>query len=1264
MNGRILDCVYDAIRNLECSQGCSSIISSLLLLSDVDLECVPTSKRNQLIQKIVAAANGYYGPLIILSLPQNIQTEIALFTSNKIPGIDRTAYLKATPAQVVRKLTSDSSGDRIAGLLRANYDFARFKRENWEEYFSRCSVLFPAAQSFLARDEANGGFSEAKVTGILLRNPLLVPSVPCGRISPDTAVALLISGRAESLWETYEFSRLGKNHWRELFLHTNPDRLPEASRPFIENKDGKGFTDDELLAMAQKCHALINFLNPNRVPFNVVYELSLTGRADLLWKNYPFASLDKSEWRMVLANPAMRIPDYFLSVVGNGRFTVEELCNLSIRNDRLFPVLLKLDIATDQIIRILLSCEADYVWENYHFSRFSAADWTRLILGLKDDVILKPRAMMALKTCRELTEAQVRKILSKNPAYAPNVPISTIAPDVAVDLLVRGKSYFLWDAYDFKRLDDDLWLRLLENTKGVVPQLGKDFLQYRSGAVDNARLNVVLSRRRDLIEFVDAKYIAPDLAVSILMAKPRHKLWDRFDFMRLDAKQLMRVISAHEYVSGTFPKSLQECFKNEGEPFSLSDLLEFATINPCIVVDNISTEWVESLDDSSFEKLISLSVSNDSGVVSLRKRLNEDEKPWNTLSRSKLKQLLTLAPELRFSVGWDTWAFRDIAELAKSNTAFERGIAHPVRYFIWKHFKSLFAMGALTTAAIVTICLQNRELDRQETRRKYLNSIVQSVKQFDQERSYRTLNEFWKTIAPDDWVLVKDDLFVKRAFENLTVWEADRAAIESGMYRLREMSTTGWGRVTKDAVEAVIGGLEKHHVDHFAECTEFQSLKKAHATYRREEAERARIKLLRDQLTDINGRLSDCEDLAQLVQWKAALNFKESELEDEVAQTLVRLTRRIDQVQTKLRQAAERARIQSLRDQLADINGRLSDCEDLAQLVKWKASLNLMVNERELGDEVPPMLEKVARQIDKVSADKIAHEILAISNAVISVSGEMKKTSALDNFPTWSAEYLRIKNMPSFDEYGTLSCYDAYVRLSEDYRKFNELRRGATDRLAEAKTLDERFSKEFMTEEGGTACSNVVSYCDEALKISKSKGWLALSSENEKIKKVIEEIYARDLRCWSLVDKVNTASDYASYFKAMTGLIKDFGQFKQFTYLENLCIIEPGALGQSYKDDIRSRWGELKKFKYHFVGVIRLHPESPSRTAIYVLPGKVTARADLYTLWRSTTGDVTWQRIISKQSSRKFSEIPGVDYSNMQGVPLFVRSEHYVGEED
>ena len=71
MNGRILDRVYDAIRNLECSQGCRATVSSLMALSDIDLGYVPETKRDQLLQKICATVNGCHGPLLILSLPQN-----------------------------------------------------------------------------------------------------------------------------------------------------------------------------------------------------------------------------------------------------------------------------------------------------------------------------------------------------------------------------------------------------------------------------------------------------------------------------------------------------------------------------------------------------------------------------------------------------------------------------------------------------------------------------------------------------------------------------------------------------------------------------------------------------------------------------------------------------------------------------------------------------------------------------------------------------------------------------------------------------------------------------------------------------------------------------------------------------------------------------------------------------------------------------------------------------------------------------------------
>lgn len=1193
ISGWILDRIYDVTINLESGRGYASVVPSLMSLSDVDLGCVPEPKRNQLIQKILTAANRPNGPLLILSLPQNIQAEIALFMPRKIPGIDRTAYLKATPTQVVRKLTGTTSDDGVCDLLRTNYNFSKFKKEQWVEYFSRSSLLFPAAQTFLARDEAHGGFSPAELTNILLQNSSLVANVPCERIIPDTAVALLISGRAESLWKAYDFSLLTKDHWLQLFQHTNPDSLPEACRPFIENKDGNGFSDDELLELAHKCHALINFLNPSRVPFKIVYELSLTGRAGLLWKNYPFASLDKAEWRMVLENPAMRIPDFFLRVVEDGRFTVDELCKLATHNDRLLPILLKLDITTDKIIKILLACKADYVWENYHFSRFSVADWLKLILGLKGDAILKPRAMMALKACRDLTEAHVRRILSKNPAYAPNVPISAIAPDVAVDLLIQGKCRFLWTAYDFKHLDDDQWLRLLGNSIGEIPSLGKDFLRYRAGVVDNERLNAVLSRRRYLIGFVDAKYIAPELAASVLIDNPEHELLNRFDFTRLDAKQLIGVIKAHKYISGSFPKSLEACFKKEGTPFRFQDLLELAAINPCIVVDNISTEWVESLDDGSFDRLARLSVENDSAFVSLRQRLTQGERPWNTLPRNKLKCLLKLAPGLRFSVGWENWAFRDIAELAKADATFERGISHPIRYFIWKHWISLLAMGALTAAALVAICLQNRALDRQEAQRQHWNSIVKRVRDYDRNQSYRELKELWATITPNDQSVLTNDLFVKRAFENWTVWEADGKAIESGLSRMREMAKTGWGSVAEDAVEAVINELEKRRVDRFEKYSEFQSLKSAHAEYRKQEAERLRIKSLRDKLAEINGLLPDCEDIAQLVKWQGALNFNEKALEEEVTQTLVKLTRRIDQV----------------------------------------------------------------------NAVKIAQEVGLISNAVISVSGELKKPTALKDFPIWSSEYLKIKDMSGFDEYGKLPCHDDYLRLSEDVQAFEKLKLGTADKLVEARRLDEKFSKEFMTEEAGTACSNIMSYCEASLKVARSKGWCALSEENKLIMKIIENIYDRDLRYWSLVYKVNTATDYAEYFKARTELIRDIGHFDQFKHLVSLSIPTPGDLGQSYSAREYSRWGRLGNYKYYFIGMIRIHPESPSRTAIYVSPGTTTDNADLYTLWKSTSGEVSSMKIISKKGPRKFSEVTGVDYSNCQGMPLFVRAEHYLGKE-
>ena len=277
--------------------------------------------RSALISNLLTSRDA---PLVMLSLPTVLQAELALFSQWRMPGLDQTVYLKATPQQVIRRLSGKHDDTSIDELILARYNFASFKKNDWKDYFAICFTQIAAAKAFLLKDVSAGGFTDDEITDLALRNPQLIDCIPPARIAPNTAVALLISRKAQSLWQTYDFTRLNKNHWRELLLHTNPDSLPEACKPFVENRDGNGFAADELLDMARNCHALINSLDPNKVPFNVAYDLYLTGRADLLWKNYPFAMLDKSEWRKILANPQIRIPDTFIEVARSNRFKVEE----------------------------------------------------------------------------------------------------------------------------------------------------------------------------------------------------------------------------------------------------------------------------------------------------------------------------------------------------------------------------------------------------------------------------------------------------------------------------------------------------------------------------------------------------------------------------------------------------------------------------------------------------------------------------------------------------------------------------------------------------------------------------------------------------------------------------------------------------------------------------------------------------------------------------------------------------------------------------
>ena len=875
-----------ACMSIEGSQELDEIFDKLI---SVDIDSVSDGVRRKLLSLLAARVGSSGGPLAFLGMPQSIQAEMVLFSGRRVPGLDRTAYLRATPRQIIRSLILKSGCPReneIHDKILANYSFARFNRDHWKEYFAKCADPLPFAKVFLLKDEKAGGFSDAEVTDLALRNHKLIDCIPPSRIGPDSAVALLISGHGDLLWKTYDFSRLKKDHWRELFLHTNPQELPAASKPFIENKDGNGFTSDELINMARSCHALINLLDPETVPFNVAYELYLTGRADILWKNYPFAQLDKSEWRKILCNPSVRIPDVFLEIAKGRRFKVEELCDLARKNDRLLPFLVAADIPVDSIIDLLLQVDATYIWENFKFSKLDVSQWERLILNLAD--LIRPRAMAAFNTCKGFSAEQITKIIHKNTAYCPYVEVSLIEPALVVEVLTAGKGRCLWDKYDFSRLSVAQWLDLLTRVEGDPPLVGQRFLQENAATIDRASLNRLLAWRGSLIKFVDASLIDTALAYSLILSDARHELWRRYDFTRFSVVQLKN-IAKKTVREGDWPESLRKCFAELGKPFDFGDILEIAVSNTRLVIELLSFDIADKIDESQFEKIVSLASNTTAGVYSLGIRVRQGEKLWSELSRDKLMSLLMCAPDLRHYIEWEHWPFKDIVRLAKKHQVFEAEVPHPKRYFLWKRWKSLAAMVLLTVAAVGLIVRQGAELAERDVERQRWNRIVDQVTSHYRSEEYGDLAAFLKSISPEDLKIVGQDLMFRKAVDALRTVEEQNKANHERIIRLRNFKQNGWRTEDNSAVDELIKVMSSEGAAAGAFKDEFLALKDEYARHVKEVLYALARDRLKEKLSKVRNSVYDNEEdvVAALSQIAAAKAYPELEREHEECERML-----------------------------------------------------------------------------------------------------------------------------------------------------------------------------------------------------------------------------------------------------------------------------------------------------------------------------------------------------------------------------------------
>lgn len=1191
MTDKSLERLSDVMKDLETPRG---FLSAQSKLQHFDIESLSDDERRCLIRAIQGASRMCGGPLLVLSLPSHIQAEMSLFGGEKILGIDRTAYRRATPDQVLRRLTTGSMNMAVYEALVSGYDFSSFNKTHWQAYFSKCNSPIAAVKSFLAKDEAQGGFSDDEITQLALRNPAMVSCIPVERLAPNTVVALLISRHVPGLWQTYDFRRFGKNHWRELLLHTNPDTLPEASRQFVENKDGQGFSDDELLQMARKCHALINFLNPDKVPFNVAYELYLTGRADLLWKNYPFAMLDKSEWRKILVNPSIDIPDMFVEVARGNRFKIEELCDLAIRNVRLQPVLVEIGVPPGKVVDLLLASECDYLWTHYRFSKLEPADWERLILGLRPGQILKPNAMSALSSCRGITEAQATRILNKDTRYCQNLPLPSVSPDMAVELLIRGKGCFLWDKYDFSRLNDAQWLRLLGGITGSVHEVEEKFLADRVSAVDNGLLNLALARREELIEFVDQRYIATDLAIDILTQGSDGELWRRYDFTRFDGKQLCQLLRKTGRTSD-WPDSLRSCFKSQGHPLNHGDLLEIALENPSAVIELLTADWASTMEDDQFGKLMTICVRKNNGRQAILSRLGSATESWKEVGVEKLKRLLIALPEARKYVEWQSWPSAIIASLMDANSAFADSNPRPIRFFFWKHARSLAAMAALTVAAFCLVSHQNSYLAEKEKQRSHWNAIVNNIRVLDANKSFEALAAMLPKISSSDMLVVSNDVFVQNAKRHLLLWEDGKVSATRSVDRIRKIRDENWETVSTSELTSLFSAVEVNEYASRALTDECAKLKVAWQHHLEEIKRRKQCDDLRKALEDFKVRVPSMSKIAEL----------------------------------------ERA------CQKAD------EAKPFGELAELSSDVRAMAVEK----------------MDAIRKVEMKKSLMAVSNGVEHIFMTIRSSGGFKAVAEFPAKRKALQEEVGYGQYCKL-CPRRFEELSESMDQYAAMKADAEKKKKEADALAEQFKGEFMTVEAGTICSNLIVACDAGVaKANRLGGWVDPIDAYTAVKKTVDGIQARDLRCWNLVDRLNGATTYEDYLLAKNALVKEYGGLTQLKHLVNHGNLSVADVGGYFKSPRKSFWGGDNKYRYHFVGVVRLVPEDAQSICINVNNRKlVTSRADLYTLTPGRNLAVASELLI-QQRDNKYYGVYGVDYTGCQGAPLFVRSEHFTGRD-
>lgn len=372
------------------------------------------------------------------------------------------------------------------------------------------------------------------------------------RATPRQALVRLAHHDDRRLLESYPFDKASKADW-SCYL-SKAKKLIEPCKKFLQRTESAGgFSNAELIALARKCPLVSPWIDPDNTPFIDAYRLYTECNAEALWKKYPFSSLKKDEWLLILRNSKIDVPDEFSTAVSQEMFTVSELLELAGHNQKIYPYIPLDKIDQISLVSHLLKNNATFLWRHYDFKRLNALSWERLICERRAAGIV-PHAKL-LFTAKGLSNLIVGRILEHDDRYINYVPLSLVSKEKQIALLVTGKYESLWSKCDFSKFEKSDWWLLFSKTDKVPPAFKvavEKKLFSLSELCDYARYN------EGFVSFLPIADIDAKSLVDLLVRSKTDFLWTPANLKRLNADHWVELIKKRRpLIPGKFLQHLR-----------------------------------------------------------------------------------------------------------------------------------------------------------------------------------------------------------------------------------------------------------------------------------------------------------------------------------------------------------------------------------------------------------------------------------------------------------------------------------------------------------------------------------------------------------------------------------------------------------------------------------------------------------------------------------------------------------------------------------